>query len=327
MIFAQLRKRFQKSKGGVKVEKKIHPDLRTMFSVLPVLNFDDLEAMRSSMREMFPATYVESVSISNRFIPGPEGAPEIRVRIYEPTVRNEKLPGLLWIHGGGFVVGNPEMNDDLCQCFVTEANCVVVSVDYRLAPENPFPAPLEDCYAALKWFFENADGLGVDPSRLAVAGNSAGGGLTAAVSLLARDRQGPPIAFQMPLYPMIDDRNTTPSSFEITDKRVWNRELNIKAWAMYLGTNHKGEVSPYAAPARATDLSGLPPTYTCVGDLDPFRDETIDYVARLSQAGVPTEFHLYPGCFHGFDVFIPQAEVSKRAVTQYVQALKRALYK
>lgn len=131
----------------------------------------------------------------------------------------------------------------------------------------------------------------------------------------------------MPLYPMIDDRNTTPSSFEITDARVWNRESSISSWKMYLGEHHEGEVSQYAAPARATDLSGLPPTYTCVGELDPFRDETIDYVARLLRAGVPTEFHIYPGCYHGFDSLMTTAEIGQRAETQYVEALKYALNK
>lgn len=312
------------------METKYDPELSVVLDTMKALKLDHSEETRSMIKEMLLASTPvihESVSIEDRFIPGPEGGPDIRIRIYGPAVRNEILPGTLWIHGGGYVVGNPEMNDDLCSLFVTEAQCVVVSVDYRLAPENPFPAPLEDCYTALEWFAEHAADLGVDASRLAVAGNSAGGGLTAAVSLLARDRQGPSLIFQMPLYPMIDDRNTTPSSHAIVDERIWNRELNLKGWAMYLGEDHRGEVSPYAAVSRATDLSGLPPTYTCVGELEPFRDETIDYIARLSRAGVPTEFHLYPGSFHGFEIVVPQAEISKRAKAQYVDALKRALHK
>lgn len=310
------------------METKLNPELKSMFSVMPASRiFENLEETRNSMLELFltSATTHESVSISNRFITGPEGAPDVRIRIYEPIKKDKVLPGLLWIHGGGYVLGTPEMNDDLCKRYVTEANCVVVSVDYRLAPENPYPAAIEDCYAALKWFAEHAEELGVDSFRLAIAGASAGGGLTAALSLLARDRQGPPIVFQMPLYPMIDDRNNTQSSSEITDERVWNRDSNMKGWAMYLGTNQEEDVSPYAAPARATDFSGLPPTYTCIGDLDPFRDETIDYIVRLRQSGVPVEFHLYPGCFHGFEVLVPQAEISQRATREYVQALKRAL--
>ncbi len=314
------------------METKVHPELKTMLSVLPERTFsaDTVHTIRNMLQEMYSNTALSSndlISISNRFIPGPEGAPEIRVRIYEPAVRTTTLPGLLWIHGGGFMIGSPEMNDALCQRFVLEANCIVVSVDYRLAPENPFPAPVEDCYAALKWFSENAKELGTDASRIAVAGKSAGGGLTAAIALLARDQKGPSIAFQMPLYPMIDNHHSTPSSYEITDSRVWNRENTIAGWKMYLGSAYNGKVSPYAAPARATDLSGLPPVYTCIGELDPFRDETIDFVTRLIQAGVPTEFHIYPGCFHAFESVVPEAEISRRAETQYVEALKRALQK
>ncbi|MGM9988553.1 MAG: alpha/beta hydrolase [Bacillaceae bacterium] len=326
------------------METKIHSQLRDILATMPpfALQFPDtivdfnnqdnlkiLKDYRAVTKEQVLKTASpphESISISNQFILGHNDAPAIRIRIYEPQIKNESLPGVLWIHGGGYIAGCPEEDDILCQRFVLEANCIVVSVDYRLAPENPFPSPLEDCYTALEWFVENASKLGVDHSRIGVAGASAGGGLTAAVSLLARDRQGPSIAFQMPLYPMIDDRNITPSSKEITDNRVWNAEINQIAWQAYLGSTYEDDVPFYAAPARINDLSGLPPTYTCIGDLDPFRDETIDYVAKLTKAGVPTEFHLYPGCFHAFDVATTK-EVSQRAVTQYVQALKHGLQK
>ncbi|MDY0406920.1 alpha/beta hydrolase [Virgibacillus sp. 179-BFC.A HS] len=309
------------------MEEKLHPELRKMFSVMPKMNFDreNLADVRIQSNEMLVSIPNDAVLTTERFIPGPEGEPDVRVKIYEPKVKDEILPGVFYIHGGGYIVGSPELEEARCQELVTDVNCVIVSVDYRLAPEHPFPAPVEDCYAALNWFSENAEGQGVDPSRIAVVGASAGGGLTAAVSLLARDRKGPSIAFQMPLYPMIDDRHITPSSNEITDDRVWNTKFNRQGWEMYLG-NNKGEVSPYAAPARSTDLSGLPPTYTCVGDLDPFRDETIDYVARLRQAGVPVEFHLYPGCFHGFEFAVPTAEISQRAKNEYNSALKHALH-
>ncbi|MGG1573207.1 alpha/beta hydrolase [Fictibacillus sp. NRS-1165] len=310
------------------MEERLNPELRSMFSAMPEMHYNDLETVRGSISEMLRESPVnESVSISDRYIPGPENTLDLRVRIYQPKEKTEGIPGLLWVHGGGYIIGVPEKNDYICQRFVLDINCVVVSVDYRLSPEHPFPAPAEDCYAGLKWFSEHSAELGVDPTRIGVAGQSAGGGLTASVSLMARDRNGPPIAFQMPLYPMIDNRNITPSSHEITDPRVWNRESNILGWRAYLGENHTGEVSPYAAPALAADFSGLPPTYTCVGDLDPFRDETIEYVAKLSQAGVPTEFHLYPGCFHGFEDLVPQAEISQRAEAQYVEAFKRAVQK
>lgn len=314
------------------MEERLHPELKDMFSVLPevVYTKENLAAKRKEMHE-FVAGMAASLPInhtvltSERYVPGAARDPDVRIKIYEPRVKNGPLPGVLYIHGGGYILGSADMMDFALQQLVSELECVIVSVDYRLAPEHPFPAPLEDCYAALKWFSENAEKLGSDSSRIAVVGPSAGGGLTAAVSLLARDRNGPSIVFQMPLYPMLDDRSITKSSNEITDDRVWNKAKNQLGWEMYLGG--KGEESQYAAPARATDLSGLPPTYTCVGDLDPFRDETIDYVLRLTQAGVPTEFHLYPGCFHGFEEYFPSAEVSQRVIKEYHAALKRALYK
>ncbi|MDG5789876.1 alpha/beta hydrolase [Evansella sp. AB-P1] len=311
---------------------KIHPDLKQKFSEMITLDFDwetiDMEEARrlvNARNAGNPIPTDKSVTITNKYIPGPSGAPDIQLRIYKPTEHDEFLPGILWIHGGGYMFGKVESDDYLCQKFVSEARCVVVSVDYRLAPENPFPAPLEDCYTSFLWLHEKAQELSVDRSRIAIAGPSAGGGLTAALALLVRDRKGPSIVFQMPLYPMIDHRSTTPSSYEIMDHRVWSRKKNIHAWKMYLGEHLHGEISPYASPALATDLSGLPPTYTCIGTLDLFRDETIDYVKRLNQAGVPTEFHLYPGCFHAFERVEVNAEVSKRAVNQYIQVLKSAL--
>lgn len=313
------------------MEERLHPELKSMFSALPevVYTRDNLAAKRQEMLEFAAAMSAslpmnDAVLTSERYVPGAAGDPDVRVKIYEPRVKNGPLPGILYIHGGGYILGSADMMDPALQQLVSEIECVIVSVDYRLAPEHPFPAPLEDCYAALQWFSEHAEELGSDSSRIAVMGPSAGGGLTAAVSLLARDRNGPSIRFQMPLYPMLDDRNMTPSSNEIMDDRVWNKAKNQLGWEMYLG--EQGKASPYAAPARAADLSGLPPTYTCVGDLDPFRDETIDYVLRLTQAGVPTEFHLYPGCFHGFEEYFPSAEISQRVVKEYRAALKRALY-
>jgi len=310
---------------------RIDPELREILEFFPPLDLDNVEKTRQALAassQSIQAPVDESITISNRMVPGPEDNPFVRVRIYEPRDKSETLPGLLWIHGGGYVLGTPESDDVLCPRFVTEANCVVVSVDYRLAPENPYPAGLEDCYSALKWFSEHADEIGVDPSRIGVAGASAGGGLTAALTLLARDRKGPELCFQMPLYPMIDDRNNTPSNLEITGNMVWNHDLNQKGWSMYLnGANGTESVSKYAAPAREVNLSGLPFTYTCVGQLDPFRDETLDYVTRLSRAGVDVEFHLYPGCYHGFESLVPNATISKRALAEYIDAVKHVLHR
>jgi acetyl esterase/lipase len=223
-------------------------------------------------------------------------------------------------------MGAPEYEDILCFHYLKVANCVIVSVDYRLAPENSFPAGLEDCYSALVWLSENGEELGIDSSRIAVAGGSGGGGLTAALSLLVRDRNGPKIIFQMPLYPMIDDRMITSSSQEFSDFRIWSKDSNTVAWKMYLNETCSEETLPYAAPSRANDYSGFPPTYTFIGELDLFRDETLDYVNKLSKAGVHVEFTLYPKCFHGFEYFVPSARVSRRALTAAAQALKRALH-
>jgi acetyl esterase/lipase len=269
-----------------------------------------------------------SVMITERTIPGVRVTdPEVRIRLYEPKQKAAGRPGILYIHGGGYIVGTAETTDFSCAHYVQEIDCVVVSVDYRLSPETPYPGPLEDCYAALRWFAENAEALGVDANNIAVAGGSAGGGLTAALCLMARDRKGPAIAFQAPLYPMIDDRNITPSSHEFTDERFWNRSKNEFGWEAYLGELYgSGKVPYWAAPARADDLSGLPPAYTCVGELDLFRDETVDYCTRLMQAGVAVELHIYPGCYHGFDMSL-DTEIGRRAENEIVQALGRALKK
>ncbi len=234
---------------------------------------------------------------------------------------------MLWIHGGGYVVGSVEQDDLVAQHVCEAVHCIVVSVDYRLAPEHPFPAPLEDCYAALKWMASNALDLGIDPARIAITGPSAGGGLTAGLALLARDRGEVSVAFQAPIYPMIDDRNDTSSSHASAASRIWSRKYNENGWRAYVGENAGGEdVSPYAAPTRATDLSGLPPTYIAVGTLDVFLDEDIEYARRLIEAGVPTELHVYPGLFHGSDIFVPTVASSVRFIADRDAALKRALH-
>jgi acetyl esterase/lipase len=201
-------------------------------------------------------------------------------------------------------------------------SCVVVSVEYRLAPEHPYPAGPRDCYAGLAWMAAHADELGVDPDRIAIYGASAGGGLCIATALMARDRGGPALCFQMPIYPMIDDRNETPSSHLITDVGVWDRAANLEAWAWYLGGK---EADGYAAPARCEDLSGLPPTFIDVGTLDLFRDEDLAFAARLVQAGVPPELHLHPGAYHASEGFAPNAALSRRIVATRNDALRRAL--
>jgi acetyl esterase/lipase len=251
----------------------------------------------------------------------------VLIRIYRPNEQPHTLPALYWIHGGGYVMGDIEQDDRLMKQLVNRIGCVAVSVNYRLAPEHPFPAPVEDCYAGLKWLFAHASELGVDPSRIAIGGASGGGGLAAGLALLVRDRGEMRVAFQLLIYPMIDDRNVTPASHAITDSRMWNREANRLGWRAYLGRDGGGaDVSPYAAASRATDLTNLPPAYIPVGALDLFVDENIEYAQRLIQAGVPTELHVYPGAFHGFDLFAPSAKVSKQFKADRDSALKRALH-
>jgi acetyl esterase/lipase len=310
------------------------PELRTGFiHTMPFFSSrpSDLIAARKWMADLIADLTAgqptnDRVQIENRSIPGPIGAPDVPVRIYTPTTRAGSVPGLLYIHGGGFTLGNLDTEDVVCQYIVEEVGCVVVSVDYRLAPEHPFPAAPEDCYAALTWMAANAKQLGVDPARIGIRGGSAGGGLCAAVALMARDRKEVKLLFQMPLYGCLDDRHTTPSSHQIAaSDMIWSRPASLLGWQAYLGEDHQGDISPYAAPARAQDLSGLPPAYIMVGELDLMRDENIEYAMRLMQADVPTELHVYPGAFHGFEGMVPTASVSIRAVNEYTQALKRGL--
>lgn len=314
---------------------QLDPELRAVVEKLPTdrpLDLSDIPVARVKMNKMVTALLanmppVEGVASQDQFAPGPQGGPSVRVRVYRPDDQPGKLPALLWIHGGGYVMGDIEQDDRLMKQLVTRIGCVAASVDYRLAPEHPFPAPVEDCYAALKWLFGHAGELGVEPSRIAIGGASGGGGLTAGLALMARDRGEVRVAFQLLIYPMIDDRNVTPASHAITDPRMWNRQSNRLGWRAYLGRDGGGpEVSPYAAASRATDLTNLPPAYIPVGALDLFVDENIEYAQRLIQAGVPTELHVYPGAFHGFDLFAPHARVSKQFKADRDNALKRALH-
>ncbi len=268
----------------------------------------------------------DGVSLQDHLAPGPDGAPDVMVRLYRPASLPANAPALYWIHGGGMVVGNVQMNDPYCAGVAAELNVLVASVEYRLAPEHPFPEPIEDCYAGLRWLASSADELGLDRSRLAIGGGSAGGGLAAALALIARDRGEVEVCFQLLVYPMLDDRNTTRSSQAIVDPRVWNRASNLAGWHAYLaGDAGADDVSPYAAPARATELAGLPPTYVNVGTLDLFVDEDIAYAQALLAANVPTELRVYPGVFHGSPGMLPDSEVSRRWRRDELSALDRAL--
>jgi len=265
----------------------------------------------------------DRVAVDNSEIPGPDGAPDIGVRIYRPTSAGDRSPAMVYFHGGASVIGDPYLEEHRCLRLAADGGCIVVSVDYRLAPENPFPAGFEDCCSALTWVVAHADDLGIDTERVAVGGASAGGALCAAVAQMARDRAAPSLAFQLLIYPVIDDRMDTPSMRAFGGTPVWTSGSNAQMWDHYLGAK-RDYVSNYAAPGRASDLSDLPPAYVMTAELDPLRDEGISYAQRLMQAGVATDLRCFAGACHGFDLLAPTIELSRRAVDEQVSAVARA---
>jgi acetyl esterase/lipase len=262
------------------------------------------------------------VSVVDRMIDGPAGPGALGVRVYTPRDAQGPMPAVLFSHGGAFVLGDLYSEEHRCLTYAAEARCVVVSVAWRHAPEHPYPAGVEDAYAALAWTVAEAGALGVDALRVAVAGASSGGAFAAALSLMARDRGGPAIAFQLLVYPVTDDRLVSPSMREFTASPLWTRGSSEQMWRHYLGEG-RGPAPAYAAPGRAEDLSGLPPAYVMVAELDPLRDEAIEYAGRLLAAGVPVELHCFPGAFHGFDIVAPRSELGRRALAEQVGALER----
>jgi acetyl esterase/lipase len=296
------------------------------------MSFDDLPAARALSRQMMATMKmsmpdVPGIVTEDRRIRGPKGSPNVAVRVYREGGTSGPRPSLLWIHGGGYILGDIDQDDLMAKQLTRAGGCVVVSVEYRLAPEHPYPAPLEDCYAALKWLAAHARGLGVDPSRIAIGGASAGGGLAAALAILARDRAEVNPIFQLLVYPMIDDCNTAPPSDAIPDTLFWTRQNNLTGWRSYLGRAPGDEgISGYAAACRATNLEELPPAYLAVGSIDLFAQEDVDYSRRLMAAGVPTELHVYPGGCHAFDMLVPGADISKRFTRDMRAALNRGLH-
>jgi acetyl esterase/lipase len=272
----------------------------------------------STYRQTFPvAEMSDGVMRTDHAVPGD---PAVPVRVHRASDAIGALPCVYSIHGGGYILGSYAMDDARFDSWCPDLGIVGVSVEYRLAPETPYPGPLEDCYTGLKWVYDNADELGVDRSAIGIAGISAGGGLAAALALLARDRGEVPLAFQLLDCPMLDDRQQTPSS-RLEGLAVWSRETNAFGWRCYLGDLYGTDDVPYtAAPARCQDLSGLPPAFVSVGTVDGFRDEDIDYAVRLNQAGVPCELHVYPGASHGYQIAVDSAIVrqSNRDVLDWV---------
>jgi acetyl esterase/lipase len=264
------------------------------------------------------------LAVSTRTVPGPDG--DLEVIVLRPTAAEGPLPAVLHTHGGGMILGDARSGLLEIAGWAAELGLVVVSVDYRLAPETPHPGPVEDCYAALVWTARHAAELGADPARIVVAGASAGGGLAAALALMARDRGEVALAGQVLIYPMLDDRSETVSAQQMAGVGVWDRTSNQTGWGALLGDAVGGpDVSPYAAPARATDLSGLPPAFIDVASAETFRDEDVAYASRIWAAGGVAELHVWPGGCHGFDLFVPDAPISQAARAARVAWLRRLL--
>lgn len=266
----------------------------------------------------------KGLKCSEEWITRCQDGTRLRICIYRPLASSAGATGILWMHGGGYAMGVPEGSIGLIRRFIEESGCVVVAPDYRLSLDSPYPAALEDCHEALLWMKNHADELGIRDDQLMVGGESAGGGLAVALTLYERAHWGVKIAFQMPLYPMLDDRMTNESAKE-NNAPVWDSDANQVAWALYLGDLRGKDVPTYAAPARETDFSGLPPAVTFVGDLEPFRDETILYMKNLRTAGIPVSFEVYEGCYHAFDRMNPYADVSRKAISFLMGSFKYAV--
>lgn len=306
------------------------PQFQDFVATMPSVDFSRLDEARAFFAQMTEsikaAVDASDVDIVEHFVPGSPGAPQVRVLVYTPRSKKSITPALLHIHSGGFVLGSVEMIHGESVRLATALGITVVAVAYRLAPEHPFPAAIEDCYSALSWMAQESTALKIDPARIGVLGQSAGGGLSAALALLSRDRSGAKLCFQYLGIPELDDRLQTPSMAQFVDTPFWDRPSAEWSWKYYLGDIKPGSenVSPYAAPARMADLSGLPPAYLSAQQFDPLRDEGILYALRMLQAGVAVELHCFPGTFHG-SLVMPNADVSQREMAEMVAVLKKGL--
>jgi acetyl esterase len=307
----------------------VHPELVDVLEKLPERPenpYADIEATRANFRQLMAGTPArDDVTVEHASLPGPDDN-KIDVQLLRPLGDRAVLPCVLYLHGGGFAYGELDGPSPMAADVCAEVGAVVVNVHYRLAPEHRFPAGVEDCYATLRWIESNATELGIDRTRIAVAGASAGGCLSAALCLLARDRKGPEIAFQCLLIPTTNDRTDTKSARRVTDRRIINGLGLRHTWDTYLGQNRGDETSPYAAPARATDLTGLPPAYILTCGLDPLRDDGHEYALRLMHANVPVELKDVPGAWHFFEAFAPHTDLARDTTAHWLGALRTALH-
>jgi acetyl esterase/lipase len=308
---------------------RFHPDLHASARFIPRFTWSPglVRTMNflTRLRGVPKPPHARGLVIEDVQLPATDTGPALRVRVYRPAGRSEPVPAMLWMHGGGFLFGNPEFDEIGNIETAQELGILIAAVDYRLAPQHPFPAPLNDCYAALSWLHGNAANLNVSPERLAIGGSSAGAGLAAGLALMARDR-GLPVAFQLLLYPMLDDRTVLRTDLRDDHLRLWDTASNRYGWTSYLGAPPGGaDVSPYAAPARSDNLAGLPPAWMGVGTYDLFHDEDLRYARRLVEAGVPCEVRVVEAAYHGFDAVSRAAAVSRAFRASYVAALGHAL--
>ncbi len=308
-----------------------HPDLHRSARFIPRFSFTPRLVkfinFIARLRGVPKPPALTDVLVEDVFLRRQDGVPPTRVRIYRPKHASQRTPAMLWLHGGGFLFGAPEFDQENNVATVRELGILIAAVDYRLAPEHPFPAALEDAYAALTWLHTNAAALGVAQGRYAVAGSSAGGGLAAGLTLMAHDRGEVPVVFQLLLYPMLDDRTVLRTDLDASNLRMWDTASNRYGWTSYLGEQPGApDVSSYAAPARREDLSGLPPTWIGTGGFDLFHDENVTYARRLVAARTPCELRVVAGAYHGFDAISRNAQVSQDFRASYIAALRHALF-
>lgn len=300
-------------------------ELRAVLASLQRADLSDVAAARSALAAVVAdrAASLPGVEVSETTVHSADR--DVPVRVYRP--RDPSVAGiLLFMHGGAFVLGDLDTEHTRCLAYSSAAACTVVSVDYRLGPENPYPAALDDGVAVARWLAGGgAAALGADPTRIAVGGASAGGGLAACLALHERDHAGCPFVFQLLVYPVIDDRMETLSMTRFGELAPWDATASAQMWQLYLGAGNEEPVGCYAAAGRAVDLGGLPATYLTTTELDPLRDEGLDYARRLLAAGVEVEIHHLPGTFHGFDVHAPDAAVTRRALAEQADALRRVI--